>query len=248
MTLTEKGLNALRQRVPILLSRRKEEAEKPVATAAVARMSKTGDIPCDEGLFHDLRQLRKSLADERNVPAYVVFSDVTLRHIARSYPLSPSEFLSVPGVGERKLAEYGETFIAAVSQWLGTNPKQSFAEPAKPAPATLSRPTRTPGDLSGTVLESLKGYRAGQSILQIAANRGLIPATIENHLCQALEAGEPLNPDDFYNAEEANLMRDAFKANSSASLTYIYESLQAKIPFGKLRFFRAFEVTDINLK
>ena len=248
VTLTEKGMNALRQRVPIILSRRKDEAEKQVATAAVARMAKTGDIPCDEGLFHELRLLRKTLADERNVPAYVVFSDVTLRHIARSYPLSASEFLSVPGVGERKLAEYGDTFIAAVGEWLATNQRKTFAETrqAPAPPASLSRPTRSPGDLSGTVLESLKGYRAGQSIAQIAASRGLIPTTIENHLCQALEAGEPLNPEDFYTAEEASLMREAFKANSSSTLTYIYESLNAKIPFGKLRFFRAFEVTDIH--
>ena len=58
-------------------------------------------------LFDRLRRLRKKLADERSVPAYIIFSDVSLRQMARYYPTNESEFARINGVGERKLAEFG---------------------------------------------------------------------------------------------------------------------------------------------
>ena len=63
----------------------------------------------DTGLFETLRNLRRQLADERRVPAYVLFSDATLRDMARVRPGSPSALLGIRGVGERKLADLGQT-------------------------------------------------------------------------------------------------------------------------------------------
>ena len=61
-----------------------------------------------------LRALRKRLADERQVPAYVVFSDRTLQAMAARKPRTHEEFLGVHGVGERKLAEYAEVFLEEI--------------------------------------------------------------------------------------------------------------------------------------
>jgi len=72
--------------------------------------------PGSHDLFEELRVLRKQLADERRVPAYVVFSDATLREMAQSRPSSPSEFLALGGVGAKKLETYGEVFLAAISE------------------------------------------------------------------------------------------------------------------------------------
>lgn len=238
ITLTEKGLATLRQRTPVTLAIRKFSTE-PEATGQgsgpVARMAKSGDIQCDEGLFNHLRQLRKTLADQRNVPAYVVFSDVTLRHIARSYPTSHTEFLATPGVGERKLAEHGDVFIAAVHQWLEKNPKQEFAEPkpvAKPKPPAKAL-------LSNTVQETMRMHTAGHSLIDIAFTRGLSETTIEGHICQAIEAGIDLNPADFYTAQEAAEMEQAFDESKSAGLTQVFEALGGRISYFKLRIFRA---------
>jgi ATP-dependent DNA helicase RecQ len=71
--------------------------------------------PAAHDLFEELRVLRKHLADERRVPAYVVFSDATLREMAQSRPSSPSEFLALNGVGAKKLESYGEVFLDAIS-------------------------------------------------------------------------------------------------------------------------------------
>jgi ATP-dependent DNA helicase RecQ len=66
-------------------------------------------------LFQRLRALRKSLADERRVPAYVVFNDATLMRIAEERPGSAQALLGIPGIGPKKLELYGDALLALVS-------------------------------------------------------------------------------------------------------------------------------------
>ena len=68
----------------------------------------------DEGLFERLRTLRKALADENNVPAYVVFSDKTLLEMAAVRPHDAIEMRGINGVGEHKLSLYGEKFLEEI--------------------------------------------------------------------------------------------------------------------------------------
>jgi ATP-dependent DNA helicase RecQ len=78
------------------------EPDGPVPSQAIS----------DPGLFERLRALRKRLADERGVPAYAVFSDRTLQDMAVRNPRTRGEFLAVHGVGQRKLEQYGDYFLA----------------------------------------------------------------------------------------------------------------------------------------
>ena len=104
LSLTPAGLEALRKRTPIVLTKQIDIVEKAARTRA-------GAIECDEVLFERLRALRRQLADERGVPAYIIFSDVSLREMARSYPTTASEFRRIPGVGEQKLKNFAEPFL-----------------------------------------------------------------------------------------------------------------------------------------
>jgi ATP-dependent DNA helicase RecQ len=65
----------------------------------------------DQTLFDRLRALRKQLADRSGVPPYVIFHDATLREMVRRAPTSLQEFALIPGVGQAKLARYGQVFI-----------------------------------------------------------------------------------------------------------------------------------------
>jgi len=78
-------------------------------------------------LFDRLRRLRKKLADELGVPPYIVFSDVSLRQMARYYPTNEVEFTRISGVGERKLADFGKVFIDSIAAYLRNNPRQAFS-------------------------------------------------------------------------------------------------------------------------
>jgi ATP-dependent DNA helicase RecQ len=75
----------------------------------------------DTGLFETLRNLRREIANQRNVPAYVLFSDSTLRDMARLRPGSLGALLGVRGVGERKLADLGERFLEEIKNYCQAN-------------------------------------------------------------------------------------------------------------------------------
>ena len=74
----------------------------------------------DRALFEMLRGVRRSIAQERGVPPYLVFSDVSLRDMARRRPTLPHEFLEVKGVGEWKADELGTRFLAAIRAHMET--------------------------------------------------------------------------------------------------------------------------------
>jgi len=122
LELTAEGMTVLRARTPITLT--KPAADAPKSRRVAPR--REGDIDCDEILFEKLRTLRKLLADERKVPAYIIFGDNTLRALAREYPQSLSALEGIPGIGEKKRAEFGEVFTAAIAGYLKHNSRQSF--------------------------------------------------------------------------------------------------------------------------
>jgi ATP-dependent DNA helicase RecQ len=84
--------------------------EKVTGAAAV----QGEDVPVDEALFLRLKELRGRLAREIKSPAYIVFSDASLRDMCRKRPQSPEQFLNVAGVGAVKLEKYGAAFMAAI--------------------------------------------------------------------------------------------------------------------------------------
>jgi ATP-dependent DNA helicase RecQ len=110
LSLTSAGLEALRNRTTITLTKQPDVAKK-------SRGVRAGAIECDETLFEQLRTLRRKLADEANVPAYVIFSDASLREMAREMPRRLGDFARISGVGEQKLKKFGEPFVAAIDAY-----------------------------------------------------------------------------------------------------------------------------------
>jgi ATP-dependent DNA helicase RecQ len=125
--VTDAGMTALRKRTVITLT-------KPIDAPArkKVRAARAGEIECDEELFDRLRALRRKIADERDVPAYIIFSDATLREMARVCPQSKSEFAQIGGVGRQKLKELAESFLAEIAEHVCldhlaiTSPSQSL--------------------------------------------------------------------------------------------------------------------------
>ena len=122
LELTAEGVEVLRSRAPIQLTK---ALDLPKARRVVRR---EGEIACDEILFDRLRILRKQLADERKVPAYVIFGDATLRQMAREYPDHEGRMEGIFGMGEKKRAEFGSAFASAIATFLETNPRMTFNE------------------------------------------------------------------------------------------------------------------------
>ena len=122
LEVTAEGMTALRTRQAVTLT-------KPLDLPKAKRVPvpRQGEIDCDEILFERLRTLRKRLADERKVPAYIVFGDATLRQMARLYPTNVDALHGISGMGEKKRAEFGDEFTRAISDYVANNSRMPFA-------------------------------------------------------------------------------------------------------------------------
>jgi len=234
--LTDAGRAALKARQKITLTR-------PVAPTEPEKQ-RAGEIACDEALFEKLRTLRKQLADERGVPPYIIFSDVSLRQMARFYPASDAQFSRISGVGEKKRREFGDHFLSEVAAHLQTSVRQIFADDSFTAPPA-PEPRRS--RLTDTVRETLHFFRQGKPISEISNIRGLKDGTIYAHLEEALLAGEAIDVNAVI-AKDAQLeIRAAFKQRGRGSLGLVVESLGGKYSYDECRFIRAaLQQSDAN--
>jgi ATP-dependent DNA helicase RecQ len=113
VSVTPTGHAALAERTPVIV----RESPPPVTERGRKRApSAAADGPYNADVFRALRDLRKELADERDVPAYVVFSDAVLRAMARDLPRTPAQLRAISGVGEKKLADFGAAFLEAIAR------------------------------------------------------------------------------------------------------------------------------------
>jgi ATP-dependent DNA helicase RecQ len=228
LQLTPEGREALRSREKIILTRSLQQSESK---------HREGEIECDESLFERLRDLRKKLADERNVPAYVVFSDVSLRHMAREYPTSPHEFARISGVGERKRADFGHLFTTEITAYLEENPRQVFAPIAQDR-APKPKPVRS--GLTPTILETLEMFTNGLDVAQIAKQRGFVPGTIYSHLAAAIEAGKPVDQRRLLTTEQEFEITEAVKQFGFGNIGSALEALSGRYEYGHFKVYRAF--------
>jgi len=113
--VTDAGLAALRNREMITLTRTDAPTTTRTRRKKTARAStEAATVPAGDELFEKLRALRRQLAVERNVPPYIIFSDTALREMAAQRPTTEESFLEISGVGEKKLADFGGVFLAAI--------------------------------------------------------------------------------------------------------------------------------------
>ncbi|MSQ25284.1 MAG: DNA helicase RecQ [Dehalococcoidia bacterium] len=228
LEVTESGNSALRDRSPILLT---------TSPTAPQQKGEQASVPAhDDALFARLRQLRKTLADQRGVPAYIVFSDAALRQMAQAYPETKQQFSRISSVGAKKLEEFGAVFLNEIVLHLQASPRQTFP------PSVQAHPTANrKGNLSNTVMETLRLFQAGHPIEQIAAQRGLAQTTIYGHLADAIEHGASLDPNQFWTAAQRQRIADAFTQSGPGNLTGAKELAGDDISFGLLRIYRAFQ-------
>jgi len=224
--LTPAGRDVLRHRTPITLT-------KQIEVVARDQRARAGAIECDEVLVERLRSLRRKLADERNVPAYVIFSDVSLREMAKHYPTTAIEFRRIPGVGEQKLKDFAEAFLGEIKNYLALNPRRTFSTDR----AALRPPSRL--HLNDSQRETLRRFRSGESVDDISRARGFVRSTVYDHLEAAIKSGESLKPDRFFTAAQREEIVSAFRKVTDGKLADVRSVLDGKYDYGELRIFRA---------
>jgi ATP-dependent DNA helicase RecQ len=109
--LTEKS-------VPVLQNKEEVFLIKPPKIVKTSKSKKSkSDFTANPELFNTLRVLRKRLADEANLPPYIIFSDATLKDMSSKIPRTKSEFREIKGVGEMKLEKYADVFLNEINKY-----------------------------------------------------------------------------------------------------------------------------------
>lgn len=117
LKLTEAARPILKGESVLMLAQPRIDVRENVSRS---KKSKTGSAVSnyDKKLFARLKQLRKQIADEQDIPPYIVFNDATLADMASRQPTDRAEMLAVNGVGDRKLDKFGDQFIDVISDYL----------------------------------------------------------------------------------------------------------------------------------
>src|SRR5204863_9333979 len=129
----------------------------------------------------------------------------------------------------QKLKDFADAFLAAITDYLKTNPRVDFARVAASAPRRR--------DLSESETETLRRFRTGESVDEIARARGFVRNTILSHLALAVETGAPLTADQVFTSEQRNEMGAAFARAGTRGLLEIRDLLGGKYEVGELRVF-----------
>ena len=194
----------------------------------------SGSGPYDEGLFRKLSALRKRISDERNVPAYVVFSDNSLRDMARMVPLTRQAFARISGVGEAKLRDFSEPFLEAIRDYVKAN-NGSLPTDAESTNIEENRP-RIVGQ---TYLETGRIISAGATIAETADQRGLAETTIIGHLERLVQEGEDVDFGHLLpSSEQMKAITDAFDAMGPGLLRPVFDELGGEVSYEELRLVR----------
>jgi ATP-dependent DNA helicase RecQ len=183
----------------------------------------------DRGLFESLRELRRTLADERGVPAYVVFGDATLRDMARVRPGSPAALLNVRGIGERKLADLGPRFLEHIGAYCRAHQLALDA-------AIGGRPRRQrKASQSDTKRAAFALLAAGSSVEHVSAATGRALGTVWGYLAEFVAAQPPDRLDAWIPPKTYSAVTEAVKDVGGAYLRPLFERLDGRVPYEHIR-------------
>ena len=174
-------------------------------------------------LFETLRKLRYEIAQEEEVPAYVIFSDASLRQMEVLRPMSDEDFLAVEGVGKAKLEKYGTDFINAIIEF---HRNKSVVKKEKK---------------ENTYKKTLELFQTGLSVEEIAGQRNLGETTIISHLAKLYVDGNDIDLSQFVSEEEILQIEKAqIELENPNALRPYFDYFEEKMSYDKIRFGLAF--------
>ena len=212
LRLTEQCRTVLRGEQTLLLRKESKRAK----SSRKGRKSYNTDKISNKLLWEVLRDCRKKLAEENDVPPFVIFHDATLAEMMERQPSNKEQFLRLNGVGESKLEKYADAFLKVINTHIDTE-KQ---------------------DATDTVSESLLLFRSGLDINAVASQRNLKTSTVYSHLADCIEQGEiKLSEVIDLNEQEINIIHEALLNldDGNKKLKPVFDALDGMYDYNTLR-------------
>ena len=231
LKLTDRGNNVLYGKKEVTALKREEKKK-------LYRAGKSGEFePYDKSLFEKLRALRKEIADEQQVPPYIIFSDKTLHEMCRYYPSDLSAMQNISGIGDVKLERYGAAFTKTMKTWLDENPGISIPDrTAFVQPVSLPQNRKKGKSLEAT----LELFKKGGSLEGIAEERGLAASTIAGHLEELIRREDDIDIDRLVDPAKREKISEFFLSKKEWLLNPVIEDFKGVVSYEEARLVRAF--------
>ena len=231
LILTKKGTE-------ILYGREKIEALKREEIKASPRKTRISEFESyDEALFEKLRVLRRKLAEEQQVPPFIIFSDMTLHEMCIYYPSTLSDMKKISGVGDAKLERYGTDFTSEIKAYLDNNPDIKIPDRL---PITL--PARQTHKITkgSTIDKTYELFRDGLSPGEIANTRNLAASTITGHLEKLIIDGRDIDIDRLIGPAKRDEVEKLFLALKTWNTGPVVEHSNGTISYDEAILVRAY--------
>jgi ATP-dependent DNA helicase RecQ len=183
-------------------------------------------------LFEELRKKRKELADEQEIPPYVIFPDTTLMEMSYYFPQSEESLMGVYGVGSSKLKKYGSDFLKIIKAFCEENDIEELSR------AIQKKVKKTSSSQKHEIVG--EEYKSGKSIEHLAEQFGVKDVTILSHLKKYMDEGNSIDPAGVLEASELSQRKidevyASMKKVGPELLKPIYEDLNKEVDYNELR-------------
>lgn len=191
------------------------------------------DLPHPE-LFNMLREWRFSIAREKDLPAYMVAHQTMLVEICTHLPASLPELKTLRGIGRKKVEQYGKDILGVIYKYTrekGLNYSPDFNTPVASRKSNQNK--------ANTKEISLKLFRSGKSIDEIAQERSLTSNTIEGHMAYYIENGS-LDIHHFMDKDLLTRISEVIEKNHTYSVKSVKEALGSSVSYGQIQMVLAY--------
>ncbi len=228
LRVTAAGWDVLKgNAVPRLLQ---PPAKKTKASRAAATENAWDGV--DMGLFEVLRRLRHDVAAEKNVPAYIIFGDESLRDMARLRPTTVEHFHDVYGVGDRKAAEHGERFLSFIESYCQEHQLSTNLPAVKRDAVKSSQPVESP---SVAKQRSFDLFEQGKSIDEVATLIGRASSTTSSYLADFIAARGRTSAQPWVDELTALQVEQAADSLTEFRLKPIFDALNGAVSYDAIR-------------
>jgi ATP-dependent DNA helicase RecQ len=218
LTITAAGQRLLRGEAEVKL-----RAPEPAEAPAGQRRDEWQGV--DRDLFEALRGLRRHIAEERAVPPFVIFSDTTLRDLARQRPVTVAALLNIKGVGERKQADFGQRFVDQIAAYCREHRLASQSQ-AKERPSAPAASART---------EAFRLFEQGRGVDQVAQATGRSRSTIAQYLEEYVDERRPESVSPWVPAALYERIRATAERLQGHLLKPVFEALGQEVAYDDIR-------------
>jgi hypothetical protein len=189
----------------------------------------------DRDLFERLRTIRRRLAQDRSVQAYIISSDDTLRDLARYRPATLLDMKRIKGLGERKLASFGRLFLDEIRTYCRENgvPFGTVQAPLRRVQRTEST-ARTP-TLSLSKRRAFDMFRSGATVGDVARGIGRAPGTAAQYLAEFIDTERPESVSAWVSPDLYGRIKKASDNAGIERLKPVFEELGGEVSYDDIR-------------